>query len=167
MPNCIALMFLSVTFWVWQSSAGSEGLRVLKSSSVALPCVVLFGQGGRQITDCSCWHQASAKGTEGCSHSSHSAVVGLQLIQRTNELSKSHAFQMFGGTLLVCMWRCWPPFQKIMAELTSFKCKKLLWPSLPHWDLTKGMLSIQMLDLWKTFKYFSGTVRSHSFLSLV
>lgn len=57
--------------------------RVLKSSSVALPRVVLFGQGGRQITDCSCWCQASAEATDGWSHSSHSAVVGLQLIQRT------------------------------------------------------------------------------------
>lgn len=60
-----------------------EDHRELKSSSVALPHVVLFGQGGRQITDCSCWHQASAEATDGCSRSSLPTVVGLQLIQRT------------------------------------------------------------------------------------
>lgn len=116
--------------------------RVLKSCSVALPCVVLFGQGGTQITDCSWWHRASAEADGGC-HSSHSAAVMLHLIQRSLQEQMSCARAMPSKcfeALFLSVWRCWPPFQKIMVELPSFKCNKWLLPSLPHQDLVKGCL---------------------------
>lgn len=157
--------FWSLTKFCWIQGQG----RVHKSSSVALPCVVLFGQGGTQITDCSCCHRASAEATWRMllliSLRSSEAAADPKNYARTNALSRSHAFQKFWGILLVCL-KVLTSFPEDYGRITIFQVQWVVIVFTVLLRLSKR--NVKRADVWsvENIKYLSGTViRSYSYFS--